>query len=287
MAIKEFITKEDAVSYLMGFGEALENFSVQELAAAVAEQADANAHNWVVDNPQKLEKGLLNGMANIADARVDLVHQYQNLIEDMLIQAAVLKVNTKEQGNSILIEYDSFAEWAGDYLYINLPLRKASTLIASKWRDVTIKIKEGYKIQVKIKNHKKTFYMTFSDLGLMARNKYDPNHLGGVLLGMAHLKRYPPLSEALENKHAALISKLNKNIKEMVPITDVSAPIFHDEKKGYLPAFKLVDDSKSRDNRAKNDAVHVGFVSHQIAVSLADFDDEDDEAARFLRENPL
>lgn len=283
MAIKEFITKQDAVSYLMGLGAALDQFTVLELASAVAEEADANAENWVVDNPDKLSKSLLNGMANIAEMRENLVNQFENLIEDMVVQAETLQIMTRLQDQEVLIEYDSFAEWAGSKLYIELPVRKAKKIIDAKWEDVTIKIKDTQKLQVIIKN-RKPFYLSFADMRLMAVNKYDPNRLGLILIGMSHRKRYPPLSEENSDKFKVNISKLNKNIKENISISDTTTPIFYDRTNGYLPRFKLINDERSRDKRAKNDAVHVQYNELFHSENEYTFDDEEDEAGNFLKQ---
>lgn len=285
MAIKEFITKEDALSYLLGMGEAIEDLTAKDLAEAVAEKADVDVHNYVVDNPKKLGKSLLNGMANIADIRLELVSNYQNLIEDMLDQAEILEIKTKQQDSLTLIEYDSFAQWASEYLYMDLPLRNAPTLIPAQWKDVTLQIHDYYKLKVKIKNHKRLFYKTFSDLGLMAKNKYDPNHLGVILVGMANKKRYPPANEISENRHARNISQLNKYLKQMIPITDTSLSIKKSDVNGYLPTFKLVDCRNSRELRAKKDAKHDEFDEQKHSMPHDSFDDENDAAGKFLRDN--
>lgn len=285
MAIKEFITKEDALSYLLGMGEAVEDLAVKDLAEAVAEKADVDVHNYVVDNPKKLGKSLLNGMANIADIRLELVSNYQNLIEDMLDQAEILEIKTKQQDSLTLIEYDSFAQWASEYLYMDLPLRNAPTLIPAQWKDVTLQIHDYYKLKVKIKNHKRLFYKTFSDLGLMAKNKYDPNHLGVILVGMANKKRYPPANEISENRHARNISQLNKYLKQMIPITDTSLSIKKSDVNGYLPTFKLIDCRNSRELRAKKDAKHDEFDEQKHSMPHDSFDDENDAAGKFLRDN--
>lgn len=285
MAIKEFITKEDALSYLLGMGEAVEDLAVKDLAEAVAEKADVDVHNYVVDNPKKLGKSLLNGMANIADIRLELVSNYQNLIEDMLDQAEIFEIKTKQQDSLTLIEYDSFAQWASEYLYMDLPLRNAPTLIPAHWKDVILQINDGHKIKVKIKNHKKSFYKTYSDLGLMAKNKYEPNHLGGILIGLANKMRYPPVDEILESRHKKNISQLNKNIKQMIPIKDTSLPIKKTDANGYVPTFKLVDCRNSRDLRAKKDAKHDEFDEQKHSMPHDSFDDENDAAGKFLRDN--
>lgn len=285
MAIKEFITKEDALSYLLGMGEAIEDLTAKDLVEAVAEKADVDVHNYVVDNPKKLGKSLLNGMANIADIRLELVSNYQNLIEDMLDQAEILEIKTKQKDSLTLIEYDSFAQWASEYLYMDLPLRNALTLIPAQWKDVTLQIHDDYKLKVKIKNHKRLFYKTFSDLGLMAKNKYDPNHLGVILVGMANKKRYPPANEISENRHAKNISQLNKYLKQMIPITDTSLSIKKSDVNGYLPTFKLVDCRNSRELRAKKDAKHDEFDEQKHSMPHDSFDDENDAAGKFLRDN--
>jgi hypothetical protein len=159
--------------------------------------------------------------------------------------------------------------------------------IDTQWIDVKIKIYADYRIGLFIKNkHEKTAH--FRDIGLMGTRKIDPNMSGIILIGLSDNQKYPPASNP-EGKHKKAISDLRNCLKKL---TDISKDPFQkfNPKDGWRPVFKLIDDRRNADERAKKNAVHVSYKDGSSYFdaegdNTQDFDDEDDDAGQWLDDN--
>jgi hypothetical protein len=178
------------------------------------------------------------------------------------------------------------ASWASDKYGIGIPewshaghdtkeSAQAEASQAVRWGDITIKIYAEYKIgcffgaESRKQSH-------FRKIGLMGLRKNDPNKQGEILIKLSEGKKYPT-AKMPAGKDKAALSKLRNALRELTGIS--SDPFYRfNEGDGWKPRFKLIDDRRNADDRAKKEAVH---VQHD---ETRDFIDEDDPAGKWLEE---
>ena len=89
------------------------------------------------------------------------------------------------------------------------------------------------------------------DLGLINKTTGGPNAACLLLLGLAEQRR-------VSSKKKHLVSDLRKLLQGLFGLHN-SDPFHHEEGRGYVPHFQLIDDRGALDWRAKKRAVHVPF----------------------------
>jgi hypothetical protein len=186
----------------------------------------------------------------------------------------------------------SLNDWTADQFGISLPNvhNKSTTNLHSdtdrpsngpdslpsdtKWEDIVIKIYDEYRIGWNA-NPGKWYHSSFREIGLMGIRKNDVNALGVLLVGMSMGKRFPS-GRNPQPKDKTSISKLRDSLCKLTGLSSDPFVAFN-EADGWKPRFSLVDDRRNSEERAKRKAVHV-----PLDFEAPDFEDEDDEAGRFL-----
>lgn len=188
----------------------------------------------------------------------------QSLIAQLTYEAENLDDLELESPDDFMIDIDNQSpprigyvcalDWACDNLGINIPnLLINSRIEETAWEDVTIKIYKDYRIGCQIRKGK-FVTSSFNKKGLMGKNKKTPNELGGILIGLSEGRKYPKTKKA-EAKDKTAISKLrNALMKLTVHEDDPFYPIT--EADGWKPRFKLIDDRRNADERAKREAIY-------------------------------
>ncbi|SEQ45779.1 hypothetical protein [Nitrosomonas ureae] len=95
----------------------------------------------------------------------------------------------------------------------------------------------------------------------MGIRKNAPNHIGGILIALSKERKFPTTKRAAA-KHKTAISKLRS---ALVKLTDIKSDPFtpFNEGYGWKPRFKLIDDRRNADERAKREAVHFSMEENQ------------------------
>ncbi|MDI1361811.1 hypothetical protein [Methylotenera sp.] len=267
------LTIEEALSLLVNMDFIPDGETVLSMAEAFLEEATAeykNANN--LDNP--LRKRLEIRM-DVCEARCKLVQMLMDSLAEYEFNANESLIEYDEDtsiGNPLLTRF-SLGKWAYDRFGINIPniglfegisienVAKLAKLISHNnakqpsWQDVTIKIQANYKIRYSL-NGTSWKLTSFFDIGLMGSRKTTPNGLGSILIGLSIKEKYPSNGVA-QGKHRKAIAILSKHLFEL---TKVSGKAFYKAgNDGYKPNFKLIDDTRNADERAKKEAVHVNY----------------------------
>lgn len=187
---------------------------------------------------------------------------------------------------------DNLMAWAEDQFGLSIQqppivitnLSEAQPAPKQNWQDITIKLYADNYLGYSDFN-KKLKKVSFSDMTLMGKRKNEPNNVGGLLIGLSRGIKFPPGISPLDSEKT-LISKLRNVLKNLTGIEDDPFYAFNQDQ-GWKPKFKLIDDRDNASKRAKERAVHVSFDENQDSVAWTDkpFDDEEDEAARWLESN--
>jgi len=168
----------------------------------------------------------------------------------------------------------------------NIPIKSHDSVEDYQWEDVTIKIYKDNRIGYSIKNgeYKKC---TFQEIGFLDKRKNLPNYLAGLLIGLSERKKFPA-TKGPAPKDKTAISKLRKSLVKLTGLEgDPFIPI--NEVDGWKPRFKLIDDRRNADERAKKMAKHEPFDANKKYEDpngpARDFEEEeeDDEAGYFLK----
>ena len=168
-------------------------------------------------------------------------------------------------------------------------------LNAKAWSDITLRFLKKHFIEISGPDRK--FNVSLDYLGLMNKTEAKPNKSCELLIMMAHRRKV-----SSSKKHQ--ISKLRTLLKSKFNLPGDAFQF--EEQRGYVPNFKVIDDRKAADERAKRDVVRVPFDDNNI-VHVGDtndlerythdddpvnrdglekdYYDEDDEAGAFLREH--
>lgn len=102
------------------------------------------------------------------------------------------------------------------------------------------------------------------------------------MIGLSKGKRFPENVSAAESEITA-ISKLRNALNNL---TGLSGDPFIKFSKdvGWKTRFKLIDDRRNADIRAKNESPHEEFNEDKHSPTTRDYDTEDDNAGRFIGE---
>jgi hypothetical protein len=304
------ITIEEAVSRMVNMDYIPTGFSLLDMAEAFLEEAEVDYHNAKVDRVPPEDLKICALRVNVCTSRHLLaVSLLDHLKQELANPKTSSLIISPETTSSTRLELKSIADWSEEKYGISIPdwhilddvdcmhsvddVTEHSYEAAPSWATVTIKIYKEYSISCFIGKEQKRSH--FRSIGLMGDRKNEPNFLGGILLGLSRGVKFP-IKTNPECKDKTALSKIRKALKSL---TDISEDPFYpiNDSDGWKPIFKLIDDRKNADVRAKQRAVHVSYQAvenYQAETKRYDldddieaksFDDEDDEAGAWLAEN--
>ena len=122
-------------------------------------------------------------------------------------------------------------------------------LQANDWTDVTIRFLKDSIVAVRIQD--KEHRITLGALGLINKTRGGPNAACLLLLGLAEQRR-------VSSKKKHLVSDLRKLLQGLFGLHN-SDPFHHEEGRGYVPNFQLIDDRDALDRRVEEKAVQVSY----------------------------
>ena len=292
------VTIEEAVARLVNLDYVPTGFSLADMSNAFLEDAEVAYHNAKVDKLSIKELMPYAVRVDICRAKLDLASSLLDHIKLELEhpETSLLK-ESPDSVNYVRLDLESVANWAEANFGISLPDWSGKISVEAhpheqlEWKDVTIKIYKDYKIGCFIGKEAR-FNSHFRDIELMGNAKKSPNNLGLILIGMSHSKKFPTASSPEANEKTA-IAKLRSALKKLTGISkDPFYPI--NESDGWRPKFKLEDDQKNADLRAKKRARKVTFdegKNYSDTRIESDnyeerpFDDENDSTSQWLKDN--
>ena len=299
VSMSKSLTNEKAVSLLVNMDFIPDGETVLSMADAFLGQATAE-----YQNANNSDKNLLRLKIRmeVCDARCKLVQMLMDSLAEYEFSSNETLIEYDEDtsvGNPLLTRI-SLYKWAYDRFGINIPniglfegisienvaiLEKLISHNNAKkpnWQDVTIKIQANYMIRYSLDGVKWNI-KSFTDIDMIDRSNNQPNLSGMILIGLSVKGSYP--SENLKPKHKTAISKLSKKLNEMIRVQ--GNPFYKFNKgDGYKPKFKLIDDRRNADERAKKEAVHVDYDDH---ADTNDYDNDgvgkNEPGSKYLEEN--
>lgn len=272
------VTIDEAVALMINWTYIPEEFSLLDVTGALMERAFQEYLDSVTtDDSDKLQLNLqthqkLHEMAKHLHFRIS--YELGNLDDSLL------KIAPDSSDDERRLTVKSLDDWAFFECSISIP-NQAISKTNVDWKDVTIKIYNYYKISLFV-NGKRKKQSDFRELGLMGKLKKEPNQLGGILIGLSQSEKFPK-EITVEPKDKTAISKLRDSLIRLTGIKrDPFFPFNNGD--GWKPRFKLIDDTRNAENRAKQRAVYVEYDDSKHGSITPDFDDEGDDAAKWLEE---
>lgn len=275
-SIPPTLTIEEAVSLMIGLDYIPSGLTALDMTAAFLEESEVDMEN----NPK----------SSIRSARHDVCLARHRLATSLL---AALNLEAENKDSEYLdrsedispsprFTTESLNHWAQDRFGITIWAPSApsvntdSELTNVTWRDVTIKIYKGYQIAFRV-GQSDIYRSSFSEIKLLGKKKLEPNACGHLLLDFAERKRFPKSTSATAASRT-MMSKLRSCLTMLVQISgDPFTP--YNIEDGWRPNFKLIDERRNADERAKRGAIHI--AREPVAKN---FEDEDDETGRWIRE---
>ena len=266
------LSLENAVARLVNLDYIPEGFSVLDMTSAFREEAEVEYENARSDGLPVDELRTLKLRLDTCSARHKLA---QALLASIRDEFSLRAENDDPSGGTPMVEFRAVQDWARDRFDIAISTTSPESPIKARWDDVTIKIYAEYRIGWRT-GEGQFQRSSFQEIGLMGKRKHVPNHQGEILFRLSRDRKFPSGKRA--NKDSAAISRLGGALKAL---TGIDADPFYrfNEADGWKPRFKLIDDTRNADQRAKDRAIHVPFDETR------DFEEEDDEGANFLREH--
>lgn len=286
------LTVEDAVALMINMDFIPAGETVLSMTNAFLDEATVEYENASRNNKYQLKafENRMNACANRHNLAVILKEAlFEDAVytEDTLIECAE---NSTDENP--LVTLDSLSEWAFNRFGIVIPnktsyqhekLNSANNTKILGWEDVTIKIYADCSLGYKVgnENFKRASFM---DIELMGKRKLEPNSIGGILIALSQKRKYPPgINAQPSSANKAAISKLRRSLEKLTGITgDAFLPF--NKADGYKPRFKLIDDRKNADDRAKNEAIHLGLDVVDHNSDQLQYDEENDAADAFIKE---
>ncbi len=290
--IPSSITVEEAVARMVNMDYIPEGFSLSEMTAAFQEEAEVeyeNARRNHESTAQLTRKKIRLEACKARHSLTELLLESVNYELAHPDESLIFRANDTSTKSRLTLA--SITNWAAESYGIGIPEwplpalathdtegaeQHTTATTQGGWDDVTIKIYADYRIgycigQGKYRNS------SFQTIGLMGTRKNGPNFLGGILLGLSMGNKFPN-GRNPEGKDKTAISKLRSSLAKLTHISD--DPFFRiNEADGWKPRFRLIDDRKNADQRAKTTAKHVPLYEAR------DFDRENDDADAWLNEN--
>ncbi|HMW40485.1 MAG TPA: hypothetical protein PKD57_13845 [Saprospiraceae bacterium] len=306
-SIPSSLTIEEAVALIINLDYIPTGFSLLDMTGAFLEVAEVNYQNACNDD------GFTTAQIDSLRICFDVCKERHGFAQALIKQ---IEYEIKNPEDSIIVisddstsvarlTFESLFDWAGEKFGIGIPkvflpsqITSESNAPAEKntptksndfiedyqWQDVTIKIYKENRIGYSIKSGKYKM-STFQEIGFFDKRKNLPNYLAGILIGLSEGKKFP-VTKTLEPKDKTAISKLRKSLAKLTGLEgDPFIPF--NEADGWKPRFKLIDDRRNADERAKENAKHEPFDESKHYENsygpTSDFEEENDEADKFLR----
>jgi hypothetical protein len=273
------VTIEEAVARMVNMDYIPDGCTLLEMTEAFLQEAEA-------DVDEARTEGRPSHVRLRLEERLKACRFRHELAETLL---ADIEAELRAGGSTQLVRADDGApgtrlttesvwEWSGDRYGIGIPEWAPPTAATlppeATWEDITIKIYANQRLGW---SYKGEAWRTarFEDVDLMGKKHREPNLQGAVLTAMSMGRRFPP-NPPLSNEQKTLMTRLRRSLQKLTGIRDPKPFKTYNVADGYRPRFVLIDDRRNADERAKRAAIHVP------EPEAADFDDEDDDAQKFI-----
>lgn len=283
------LTAEEAVAFMINLNYIPDGFTLLDMTAAFLEEAEVNYKNARIDRLSEAEIASLKFRMSSCKARHRLARRLLKYLNYELRNPESPLIDISKDSNTMIFE--SFSEWAAEFGFI-IPIPACVSSIKNnqkplekfKWEDVIVKIYKDYRIGYKIGNSKYK-NSSFQKIGLMKSRLLEPNNLGGIFIGFSQSRKFPTDKQPRAQDKTAL-SKLRNSLKKLTDIQDDPFKRFNREC-GWIPRFKLIDDRRNADERAKEKTHHDSLDENKYhnESQAPDFGREDDIAQEFLDNN--
>ena len=255
------VTIEEAVARMVNMDYIPTGFTLLEMTDAFRNEAEVEYNNAKIDNlpedqltPLKVRMELCSAKHSLAQQLLEsLQHEAKHPEGSMIIIA-------DDSSSQVRLTLESVSDWAADRYGIGIPewspevSATDADLKGVRWDNVIVKIYTNHRIAYSFEKGKYT-ESTFEKIGLFDMRKNEPNHQAGVLLALSKKIKYPK-SAVPSNGEKAAISKLRKALQQLTGLS--SDPFLPFNKiDGWIPHFKLDDDRRNAEERAKDKAIHV------------------------------
>ena len=274
------ITVEEAVAAMVNMDYIPDGLSATDMTEAFLDVAEVEYENARIDHLPDDEISRLKDRFDVCSAR----HSLALILRDELQwevdhhESSRITMTTGTTTGVMTLEFESLFDWAYDRYGICIPAPAKAEHI--RWEKVTIKIYKDWRIGFLLGN-KQHKISSFQDIGLIGKRKLIPNQPGLILIALSKGGKFPKG----KNPSAADTTAMSKLRRSLERLTGITADPFVKVNvgDGWKPRFKLVDDTRNADERAKAEAKHVQFVETR------DYDDEDeskdDDASKWLKAN--
>lgn len=256
-------------------------FTLMEMTEAFLEEAEVEYENAQIDRLSEAQIESLKFRMDACKARHTLA---RNLMDQLVYEIENPKdsmiVPFDDSTPISRLTFESVSDWANDKFGIDISewTQIDESQQNADWNDVTIKIYADYRVGYSSGDQYKR--SSFLDIGLMGKRKNEPNYLGGILIGLSNGEKYPP-GQRPEPRNKTAISKLRNRLKKLTGIT--SDPFYEfNEGGGWKPRFKLLDDRRNAEERAKREAKHVPYNDDMSDAETLYFEREDDDGQDYL-----
>jgi hypothetical protein len=276
------VTLDEAVALLVNLDYIPEGFAVLDMTAAFLDEAEVEfANAQLTAEPASVR---------VLELRRDACahrHLLAVALKDSLraaIGSGMLSACSGPTDVAVLPRYRlaDVLDWTTDRMGIGLPRPLVEATIAREqathvaWDEVTVKVQRDWKIAWRAgsgewqRSH-------FREIGLMGLRKTVPSALGMTLVGLSTRLKFPlgPITPAAK-------AQLPRLRDALVKLTGIAADPFYKytAADGWLPRFKLVDDRRNADERAKQRAIHT-----ELEPETQAFEDERDGTQEWLDAN--
>lgn len=287
------ITVEEAVARMVNLEYIPEGFTLTDMTSAFLEEAEVEYENARIDRLPDDELAILKNRFDACEARHSLaLLLLEHLRREISNPADSMVILSDDSAIEPRMTLRSVSSWASNIYGIGISEWPNLSYASSdgndsaqdvRWEDVTIKIQANYRIAYSLKKGDFKRGKTFLDIGLMGRRRIEPNNLGATLIGLSQGKKFPKGKSAVPGDKTA-ISKLRNALKNL---TGLSGDPFYafNEGDGWMPRFKVIDDRRNADERAKRGVKPVSFNEARDSGNVNDFEDEDDPAGRYINKN--
>jgi hypothetical protein len=279
------VTAEEAVARMVNMDYIPEGFTLEDMLSAFQEEAEVEYDNAKIDRLPGPQIEVLKVRMEACEARRSLA---QLLLEALLDEARntneSMIIPSPDSSSKPRYTLESVADWASYKYGIGIPewwstdsddpATSKGVPVDVTWEDIEIRIRKDNKIAYSHEKGKWT-EKTFGEIGLLDRKKQKRNKHGNILIGLSQDKKFPKDGKRKPMDSTA-ISKLRTSLRKLTGITEEPFHMFN-KTDGWKPRFKLTDDRKNADDRAKKAAIH---TEYDEGINYAD---ENDKAGKFFR----
>lgn len=270
------LTIEEAVALMVGLDHIPSGFTLLDMTAAFLEESEAELESNNKSTVLSLRHDVCLARHRLATSLLSALTKEASLPDsDFLICSEEISPTQR-------FTTESLNHWAQDRFGITLwapseTNEQPEKLAGISWQNVTIKIYANYDIGYRVKDGKYE-RSSFHGIGLMGSRKKEPSARGKILIRLSLGMKFPSTSCASAADKSS-ISFIRTALEKLVPLRDEDPFYAYNVADGWKPKFKLIDDRRNADERAKKDAVHVS-----LDPEAPDFDDENDAGGQWLKD---